>query len=1835
MADKDKLVFPIGFDLEGGVKKAEKDWENTYRKRLQRIIDSKPLKIKLDFDANGVNLQDYKQYIALSKQAAQSAKENAKAREAEAKAREREAVAMQRESNARVTANTEAERTHLIKAQAAITEERLIQAKQRTINVTNAQNRAYYTQGSYLKRLVSRMVAYASVTQVLKFLRNIREVTAEFELQRVALGAIIGDANRANALFEQIKAASVKSPFQVKELVTYTKQLAAYKIETEELFETTSKLGDISAGLGVSMDRLILAYGQIRATGYLRASEVRQLTEAGIPIVEELAEKMSKFRNETISAADVMQMISERAISFEQVKEIFDDMTSAGGMFYKMQEKQSETLRGQINNLKDSFAIMYDEIGRSESVNSKMKYMIGLVKSLAENWRDVNAVIVSLGASYVTYKLVMQSVAVASKALAATEARRIALETTTEARMPRLIRLFLTQNGAIKMTIAMNKALVLAQTKSLMATNLLSKGFWKLTAAMLSNPYTAILAALAALVTYLTVAESKVERLSKELAGIDSEGALQAEQSVRDFKRLAEIVRDNADGSREQRDALVELKRAYGNFLPEQDMQIAALTREREGYEAVAQAIRDKIAWQTKENKINRVSSEYGETLGTLEHDIRESLTERGLSRDEISRIFQEIQKGVEEGLIKRGDSSLYSSLKKAFRDATNLDWSFNEIVGKAGSNFWGTSFYILDYIKALTDYQNKLKDIESEHEASINKVGEYQQRYEDLKESIKGINSEYEKGTFAYDEDVTRQKIEKYQEEIKKLWDDVSYNEFDDIWGDFINPLDHIIEYTPKAADYARQLKQEYRDLFPTDEANTVKASIISVAAATGLSMDKAKQYLMQDGQNISSWKKQLNSDMEEASKSVLGYYAAWQYASKHNLPDDVVHGLDVKLRESQDIENFLKELDRIWKFTSGKSGNGGGKKKDPWIEMMENRMKYMQDFQKGVEKLAKTMTLPEAIAQEQKTMLSRGMYLGIDSNSLSGSVSELEKWYEDAIAEVVKKIRDGNKNLAEATEATAESVLGFKSTHEATKDLQKLLDALYKALTDFKTDSLAKEMEKKMKKLSDDVARTKTAKEFFDNMLGLTGDKQLSASLTLSVYGQTGDNIQQKLVEQVQEAFKGFNLSKSINQSTNDIDLVSLRELYNEALNDPKIAEKTKQNMEKVIKILEDGQKDLANRYSKLLMQFSSDVQKRNDLINKAAADVRTIQLGRDNEIKVIMGRKDLKMEEKNLQIAAVNKRAEASINAINAKLKLDLEKLEGNYVRFFAAINSMTADEANKIRSELREALFKAFHNGGISAAELTKELKAIDAQFRKLNESSSLFATYMTSGFDAMLEKMRQGGDELTAISVKLADGKKLEEGEKLLVDKILGIFGEKGEKSFAQLSEKFKGNTQGMADALGKVGDKMQGIFSGAAGAIAIVDMIIKAVHQSIEAIQQVIDQINSMRNEENQIGGWFKYISDFDKYAFSGWENLKSGNIAGALADTVSSIISIFQNIQSDKIKKLNEDIERQQELLDNLAYSYERLEKAQEKAFGSDYISNYKQRLANLQAQADAYQKQLDAERGKGKKIDEDKEKDYLEQIRDTQDAIEDMYGSLSAHFLGADLTSAARDFAQAWIKAYKEFSNTTDAMKEKFQDMIQNMIVESLLAKVMEKALEPVFTMIDEMQEGDFYSPSFWQDVMSTMQTATENGVVGAENVMSMLEQMGFNLRGLGGDLTGISRDIATASEESILGLAAGINTQNFYISQVPPKLDVIIGLLQGGNVAQGSAITLQDLVTLQNQHLSYLPTIAQYTAETVAECKQIVVETRRTADALERVIKPNGTQSTYKLNVTLSQS
>ena len=249
---------------------------------------------------------------------------------------------------------------------------------------TREAQKALLNTAEQLKRAFAMMF---SISAIKGYVNQIAQVRGEFELQKKSLESLLQDKDKANEIWDKTVALAIKSPFQVRQLVTYTKQLAAYQVESEKLYDTTKRLADISAGLGVDMQRLILAYGQVKAANYLRATELRQFTEAGINMLGELAKYYSEIEQATVTVAQVQERITKRQVSFDDVNEIIQRMTDEGGLFFNMQEKQANTLKGQISNLRDAIDLMLNDIGKvNEGV---LKGTVALTRELIDNWRAV------------------------------------------------------------------------------------------------------------------------------------------------------------------------------------------------------------------------------------------------------------------------------------------------------------------------------------------------------------------------------------------------------------------------------------------------------------------------------------------------------------------------------------------------------------------------------------------------------------------------------------------------------------------------------------------------------------------------------------------------------------------------------------------------------------------------------------------------------------------------------------------------------------------------------------------------------------------------------------------------------------------------------------------------------------------------------------------------------------------------------------------------------------------------------------------------------------------------------------------------------------------------------------------------------------------------------------------------------------------------------------------------------------------------------------------------------------------------------------------------------
>lgn len=1783
MAKNDeRLIFGVGFDIATGIDEIIKQWEGKESKRLQKALDKRPLKVSLEIKA-GV-LTKLKDFISTTKELASAQKElnNVKKQELDIESKQvllkqRRAATRTAESKAAVQEATQQDQINKKKADAAYSEERLTQAKKNGIGATNMQNTAYKTQSGYLQRLVTRMAAYFSIHQAFNFLRQIREVTAEFELQRISLGALIQDAYKANTIFEQIKVQAVKSPYEVKDLVTYTKRLAAYGVEADDLMDTMNRLADISAGLGADMNRIILAYGQIQAAGVLKGTELRQLTELGIPMVDLLAQYYSTLRNEVVTTSDVFDMISKKEIPFEAVKDVLTDLTDEGGRFFDMQSKQAETLAGQWSNMKDTLSIMFDEIGRTEEVQNVMHWWIDTVKWLALNWQEVWKAIKLVGGTYlglkvgamITRLLSFETIGYAAASRQAKMAQTAWNATTLRA------------NGLAVVNAKRMQIATWAMRKYAASTHFATKAIYKLVAAIMSNPIGWILGLIGA-VAGLTLAFSESKDAMDSFRESQREAVKESMENttlmVANFKRLVNEALKSADGSDRQNQALRKLKQQYGEMFPEYKLTIDYLRSMTDEAGALTGAFTDMestiLSFSAERMRLNlienyqkqleglysdtfsKLTDAYGANFSRAIGEIQTLAFQEGMTQDalaqEVLRLFKETL-GINDEQFK--DSLGLTDAAREWLNSYNSATTYLSKLGTTGQA--DALLLLLKLAEALRKSNGEIENMMQSFDNLDPKMTSVNSRISQLNTELKEIGENTGGKTTENVENAIKQAE---TEAINKALADLFAMENVVIKPPFILNLDTLDDaikqvksqgYEFSDAFYSgirsvRAIAGDYDDLWREDMANMVAYLDNGTRKVQAYASDQISQFnsLWNALPEVAKRYKELDEQLEQLKKT---------YDALTNKPIDE--------QDTQEIEKYRKEVSKvetIMQFLYSFLEKYGGldllkdkdkKKVNPDIKKLEDEYAMVEKIYKKYEEFRKFM------GDEQARI-------------------EVEKYFEGVDLQWLDKAFSTDELKSQAQEALRILKTFWGDTKKAQQNLQFKIG-------DIDFDDTKRELEDRLKKLSNDISRTKTAKEFFDRMLGMTGDKELSATLTLSVYGTTGDDLKTLMTRQVEEAFKDVDIS-SARLGDGKFDYNILAGLIEH------LPEEQQKNAQSIVDNWRKANADILNDVIKSYEDFMTYEERKTRVTEKYAAERKKIM------------ESELPEAEKEKYVKATNKAETKAITDI----AIEEFKASDDWAKSFEELENLATPTIERLMQSLREFID--------TQDDLSPEqLKALTEEYQKLYDG--LIARNPFKAITDSVKEYRLAIANIRDVKSQLDFAKDLGDEELVAnIERDLTDALDNAQKAITKLKKGVDG-----------VGDK----FSQAA---SDVEFFAKALGLSEDShVSQFLTAMaNAFKGVSIAIG-----VADLAMKLFDGTiKSFLASNPIGWILLIVSAIISAVQAIMNARLNRINDEIEALQDKLDKLEYAYERLGQAAERAFGTEYIQNYQRQLDNLGAQVEAYEEQLSLERSKGKKADEEKIKEYEDKVRDTTDAIKDMYGTLSGHFLGQDLASAARDFASAWIDAYKSFSNTTDAMKEKFEEMIQNMLVESLLAKVMERALKPVFDMVDSMVDSDFYSNSFWAQLSSEMNKATENGAIGAENIMSMIESMGINLRDTGASLTGISKDIATASEESILGLAAGINTQNFYISQVPTKLDTIIGLLRGGSQVVQGGVNMQDLITIQNQHLSYLPTIAQHTSETVAECKAIVVETRRTADALERVVKPRGTQSTHSVNVTI---
>lgn len=267
-----------------------------------------------------------------------------------------------------------------------------------------------------LRTIGAGIATYFSVTALKNFTSEVIRVRGEFQQLEIGLETMLGNKAKADALMRQVIEFAAKTPFDLQQVASGTKQLIAYGVAAEDVIPTMRRLGDIASGLGLAFGDMAYLYGTTRVQGRLYAQDLRQFTGRGIPLIEQLAKQFN------VATGEVNKLVSEGKVGFPEVEKAIKAMTDEGGRFYNLTEKNSKTLTGMISNLGDSFQQMYNDIGKQ--TQGALVTGIEAVSSLVEHWREIAKVLAVIITAYGTYKAAVLAVAAAQKIMIAVDAAK-------------------------------------------------------------------------------------------------------------------------------------------------------------------------------------------------------------------------------------------------------------------------------------------------------------------------------------------------------------------------------------------------------------------------------------------------------------------------------------------------------------------------------------------------------------------------------------------------------------------------------------------------------------------------------------------------------------------------------------------------------------------------------------------------------------------------------------------------------------------------------------------------------------------------------------------------------------------------------------------------------------------------------------------------------------------------------------------------------------------------------------------------------------------------------------------------------------------------------------------------------------------------------------------------------------------------------------------------------------------------------------------------------------------------------------------------------------------
>lgn len=1537
--------------------------------------------------------------------------------------------------------------------------ERSANAARRHMTATLNMNGAMNSQLSIVGQLRNEFLGLYSIYAAQNFLRAVVDIGGELENQKIAMASILQDEGKATTIFNQIKKLAVASPFGVMDLNQYAKQLSAYSIPYNELYDTMKRLADISAGVGVDMGRIILAFGQIKAAKFLKGTELRQLTEANIPMVDKLAERFSKLEGRIVSAGEVLDMISKKKVTFEDVKDVLWELTDDGGMFHNMQEVLSESVKSKWKNLADAIDIMLGDI--AEPMGSTLKWTAESLTTLAQNWKEVVPFITAATAAFGIYRAAVYA---GSRAMGVANATLI--KGTLAAKQKTAADLVMASNyrtltAAEKGLIASRNAMTTAEWRALAVSGALNKE-QALRLITLGN----IKSGQAGHITQLlniSKAELQVAMSAGKARVAMTMLSYGAKQVWTAFKGLFNPYMYLFAGLF----AITELWYKSGQKADEMNERISELTtRAQDGFKNL-----------TKEAQKFADVDPFKANDASLIASIEEMKTALKDYSPVWADTFNETFKTDDEGNTVKSLAEQYILLRNALDDTKEAYRLLNAIRGTseyandATDGYFDESFSenIEDYIKTEKQIDKIIDRMAGSYIEYYTAMQKVIAKYDDFAKVASGkslkeqldIIKEYPKALASLNNELPF--TGGYRDDIfqlRKAWKN-SKRVFEE-------------EVSPDMQSFISEYKSRLQAAgWNLDNLSDAQKIAIGLDISSFLDQFKERSVDIRNFLNGKILEKQfnikINAEYTETIQSLSDLQKKFneatdgQFEAQIKVSTDsekIIEGIQKAYKEAKEITNQLKPV--LIKAGIDLSGIGAIdlSKLPDWQKQIVSDYKKafdtMQAGEKGAKEIGFSLTDPSKDKSKKDAFAER---LKERVNLLKEAYSEYKKW-----TDIVGKGEAANKVKGSG-----------------------IFDSLFKGKEPVDIENYRDELNKILNQLDD---KTKERRELKVSI------RKVLLDIDANAMKEASDKAAKELERYVSDVSKKWDIYKQLvnaGASKKDASLYAFGALSEYEKKSEELAEKvTKKMKDKGVYIPltfteQEATESLGGKDSVLYKQFFSAWKEAKEAIEKDSLEVKLKEVTALNKYKSIAEKiRDLSEKYAPLTGTFIGENNELVGNvegmtpgqkALFTEYKEELAKLRGQLLELLPVWEQIFGDQTYKSYGQIQQA--SDYAQQIIDNASVTKNKNGKPTAFTSwyLDENGKRIDV---SGEYSQIEKLKKAIQDLYKAGLQknpfatliknirslFSSGDKDEKGT---IEKIAAI-GESAAESadlvgnFAgQMSSMFDAlGNEGMADTMGNVQDAMssisnigQGFAKGGivGGIAAAAGEAVNWIGKIAQAHDKKLDKaIEKSKLRAQQLQYIYEQIDGIlERFLGSGTE-LK-------LVDAENDRTRLNQlNNQIEAIR--NKGKINIFDLMSLQKYKQE-AEKLQKRVSAYDEGGAYGYQRALMQEQLSELEKQRQAEIDK-KKTDDSKVADYENQIAEMKQQIKDFAEETAESLYGINLKDWASQLGDALYEAWQKGEDGAEAFKNKVADIMGDVMNSILKISILEPAMQQLQKML-----------------------------------------------------------------------------------------------------------------------------------------------------------------------------